>query len=314
MIETFSLYYIAVAASALALFAAWCAAQFVSRRRVRRREAECVECIFCISRLAAAEDEPCCAGCVGDFPPLVVAESLAFAADNLGLECVGRLKDIAEGYDVYGVLLSRARHSRGCRRARYLAMSAKLPPSKRAAERCEHYMNDPNRFVRFNAFMMALAVDHGSAVRRLAATARRLTHFETAEIMSLLRRGICPIAYTPLLKSGNRNLAMFGMQIVREFGITGCEAALLDIMRSGDDDLRTDAVLLIGSLRGDVDAPAVAGYVRSLPAAVRRSIYRHFAVAGYSAAALAALFRDGERAWFETLLKSYKRTIRCTAV
>ena len=309
MIETFSLYYMIVVSSALALFVAWRIAAFVERRREKRREAERIECIFRISQVVASGSEPSYVGCIGDFSPLVVAESLAFAADNLGLECSERLKGIAESYSVYDTLLSCARRSRGCRRARYLAMSAKLPPSKSVAGRCERYLNDRNRFVRFHAFMIALASDHGSAVRRLAATEKRLTHFDAAEIMTLLRRGVCPVAYTPLLKSGNRNLAMFGMQIVRQFGITDCESALLDIMRNGDDDLRTDAVLLIGSLRGDVAVPVVRGYVRGLPVPVRRSIYRHLAVSGYSASALAALFRRGERAWFETVLKSYKRSI-----
>ena len=309
MVETFSLYYTVAVSAALAAFGVWRLAAFVGRRREKRREAECAECIFRISRVVAADYEPSYDGCIGDFPPAVVAESLAFAADNLGLECIDRLRGIADGYSVYDTLLSHARRSRGFRRARYLAMSAKLPPSKSAAARCERFLNDRNRFVRFHAFMIALASDNGSAIRRLAATERRLTHFDAAEIMTLLRRGVCSVAYTPLLKSGNRNLAMFGMQIVRQFGITDCETALLDIVRGGDDDLRTDAVLLLGSLHGDVAVPAVRGYVRGLPVAVRRSIYRHFAVAGYSSSALAALFRRGERAWFESVLKSYKRSI-----
>lgn len=310
MIETFCLFYTAVMAVALAAFGVWRAVAFAGRRREKRREAERVECIYRISQVVAADAEPVYAGCIGEFSPMVVAESLAFAADNLGLECVERLNGIADVYSVRETLSEKARRSRGCRRARYLAMSAKLPPSGQNAERCERYLNDSNRFVRFHAFMIALAADHGSAIRRLALAERRLTHFETAEMMTLLRRGICPVAYTPLLKSGNRNLTMFGMQIVRQFGITDCESALLDIMRSsGDDDLRTDAVLLLGSLRGDVAVPVVRGYVRGLPVPVRRSIYRHFAVSGYSAAALAALFRRGERTWFETVLKSYKRTI-----
>lgn len=188
-------------------------------------------------------------------------------------------------------------------------MSAKLPPSKSAAARCERFLNDRNRFVRFHAFMIALASDNGSAIRRLAATERRLTHFDAAEIMTLLRRGVCPVAYTPLLKSGNRNLVMFGMQIVRQFGITDCETALLDIVRGGDDDLADGcraAARLAARRRGCACRQRVCP---RLPVAVRRSIYRHFAVAGYSSSALAALFRRGERAWFESVLKSYKRSI-----
>ncbi len=309
MIETFCLFYIAAVSAALAAFGVWRFAAFADRRREKHREAKRVECIFRISQVVAADSEPSYAGCIGDFPPLVVAESLAFAADNLGLECADRLNGIADGYSVRETLLEKARHSRGCRRARYLAMSAKLPPSKSAAARCERYLNDRNRFVRFQAFMIALASDHCSAIRRLAVEKKRLSHFETAEIMTLLRRGVCPVAYTPLLKSGNHNLTMFGMQIVRQFGITDCEPALLDIVSGDDDDLRTDAVLLLGSLHGDVAVPAVRVYVRGLPVPLRRSIYRHFAVSGYSSSALAALFRRDERLWFETVLKSYKRSI-----
>lgn len=309
MTETFGLYYMIVMLSTLAVFGVWRAAAFVGRLLEKRRETERIECIYRISRIVASDAEPSYTDCIGEFSPLVVAESLAFAADNLGLECTERLNGIADGYSVRDALLKKARRSRGFRRARYLALSAKLPPSKYVAERCERYLDDRNRFVRFHAFMIVLASDHGSAMRRLAATERRLTHFGTAEMMTLLRRGVCPVAYTPLLKSGNPNLTMFGMQIVRQFGITDCEPALFDIVRRGCDDLRIDAVLLIGSLHGDVAAPVVREYVRSLPARVRRSVYRHFVVSGYSSSALAALFRRGERSWFETVLKSYKRSI-----
>ncbi len=309
MAETFGLYYTIVMASALTAFGLWRAAAFVGRRHEKRRETERIECIYRISQVVASDAEPSYAGCIGEFSPLVVAESLAFAADNLGSQCTERLDGIADSYSVRDALLRKVRRSRGFRRARYLAVSAKLPPSKYVAERCERYLDDRNRFVRFHAFVIVLASDRVSAIRRLAATEIRLTHFGAAEMMTILRRGVCPVAYTPLLKSGNPNLTMFGMQIVRQFGITDCEPALLDIVRRGCDDLRIDAILLIGTLHGDVAAPVVREYVRSLPARVRRCVYRHFIVAGYSSSALAALFRRGERSWFETVLKSYKRSI-----
>ena len=43
----------------------------------------------------------------------------------------------------------------------------------------------------------------------------------------MLRRGLLPIAYEPLVGSPNRNLRMVGLGIVRQFGIEEAERLLL---------------------------------------------------------------------------------------
>ena len=83
MIETFCFGYIIIMSAALAVFGVWRSAASVDRRREKRRETERVECIFRISQVVESDSEPQYAGCIGDFTPLFVAESLAFAADNL---------------------------------------------------------------------------------------------------------------------------------------------------------------------------------------------------------------------------------------
>lgn len=66
--------------------------------------------------------------------------------------------------------------------------------------------------------------------------------------MAVLRRGMLPIAYEPLIGSPSRNLRIVGLNIVRQFGIEEAERLLLRIV-SGDEDLNWCAKRSIRSAR-----------------------------------------------------------------
>ena len=57
------------------------------------------------------------------------------------------------------------------------------------------------------------------ALRLMAEYPEPFSACEVGEIMAVLRRGMLPIAYEPLIGSPSRNLRIVGLNIVRQFGI-----------------------------------------------------------------------------------------------
>ena len=88
-------------------------------------------------------------------------------------------------------------------------------------------MRSRNRYVRFYALMTQLAAEPATSLRRMAEYDYPFSACEVSEIMAMLRRGLLPIAYEPLVGSPNRNLRMVGLGIVRQFGIEEAERLLL---------------------------------------------------------------------------------------
>ena len=152
---------------------------------------------------------------------LVLVASSSYGADRALLE---RL--VAEnGVDRW--LLRRVRLTGGYTRARYLSLIASLPVGPHVVKRVSRYARSRNRYVRFYTLMVRVVSDPSQALKTMAGYREPFTGFEVAEIMAMLRRGLFPVAYGPLLESPVRNLRVIGLNIVRQFGIEEAERALL---------------------------------------------------------------------------------------
>ena len=111
---------------------------------------------------------------------------------------------------------------------------ARLPLDGAVAARAARYARSCNRRVRFQALMVQLSADPSMALRLMAEYPAPFSACEVGEILILLRRGMLPIAYGPLVESPCRNLRVVGLSIVRQFGIEEAERHLLRIM-DGDE-------------------------------------------------------------------------------
>ena len=240
----------------------------------------------------------------------LLAETLASLADiTYGLDG-GALRRIVDAYGIDRWLLRRIRLSRGDVRARWLLLLSRLPAGPEEAGRVARYARDRNRQVRFQTLMVRLACDPSAARRLMSEYAEPFTSCEVEEIMGALRRGMLPIAYEPLVTSECRNLRIVGLHIVRRFGIEEAERLLLRVVARDDaPDLGREALYTLCSLRCPLAARDVCGVLTAMEPAERKALLRYMAAEGYSPEALRQLLDDREQPYYESLVKSYKRSL-----
>ena len=207
-------------------------------------------------------------------------------------------------------LLRRCRRSHGYRRARELALLAALPADETLAAAAKPFLRSRNRYVRFYALAVQLSADPAHAVRHIAAYPARLSASEVAELIALLRRGMLPLAYGPLLESRIANLRRVGLAIVRQFGVEEAEGRLLQfIADTAEPELGREALYALCALRRSLLRREVAVAIAGMNDRERRSLLRCMALEGYSPAAMRRLFEPDEHPYYETLIRSYKRSL-----
>lgn len=243
----------------------------------------------------------------------VLARLLSAASASTYADEPAVIRRIVAANGIEGWLLRRVKHSRGYVRARYLAMLSSLPVSRTTAECIRRLTAGDDRRSLFHTMLVTIAADPKSAVGILDKYPWPLTRFEMAELTAMLRRGLLPLAYAPLLESENRNLRMLGLDIIRIFGIAESEHRLLAMIADGgtSDELRDEAVHTLVALHLPVSRHTVAECIRSMPAEKRGELFRRLIREGYSAAALADIADGEELEYVESLAASYKRTLVC---
>lgn len=241
---------------------------------------------------------------------LVLAETLAGVVSmTYGLDS-GLLQRIVSQYDLEEWLLRRVRWARGYRRARYLALLGALPVGRTVPPRVARYLRSRNRYVRFFALMLRMTADPAAALRCMADRAAPLSDTEIAEIVSLLRRGLLPVAYEPLVASPSFNLRRVGLSIVRQFGIEQAEPLLLRMLVcEAPPALGAEALYTLCVLRRPLARREVAGFLERLDSRQRRALMRCMARSSYSPAALRPLFDERESVYYDTIVRSHKRCL-----
>lgn len=220
------------------------------------------------------------------------------------------LGSIVRHYGLDEWALRRVRRSAGYRRARALALLAHLPVDTVVTERTARYVRSRNPYVRFYALMARLAADPTKALRLMADYPSSFAPSEVAEIMVVLRRGMLPIAYEPLLASEQENLRRVGLAIVRQFGIEEAGQQLLRIAaQDALPELGCEALYTLCSMRQPLQRREAARRIASLRASQRKALLRCMAAEGYSPSELDLLFDGQELPYYHSLVQSYKRSL-----
>lgn len=209
-------------------------------------------------------------------------------------------------------LLRRIRRSGGYRRACYLALLAQLPVAPEIALRAANHASSRNRYVRFYALLVRITADPAEALHAIASYPSPFTATETAEILSVLRRGMLPIAYAPLLESPVENLRRLGIAIVRQFGIEEAEIPLLRIVDTDlSPELAFEALDTLRSMQLPLCRREIVGRIARFDDAHRKTLLRRMAAGGYAPHVLQRLFEPHEQPYYEALVQSYKCTLAC---
>lgn len=230
--------------------------------------------------------------------------SVTYGLDN------GVLRRAVGYYGLDEWMLRRVRRCRGYRRARALALLACLPSDETMAAAVVPYLRSRNRYVRFYALTVQLAAEPALALRRIGDYAGTLSTSEVAELMALLRRGILPLAYAPLLEARPVNLRRVGLAVVRQFGIEEAEGRLLQFVAdTSEPELGREALYTLCALRRSLLRREVAVFIVGMDDRSRRALLRCMALEGYALTTMQRLFDDAERPYYETIVRSYKRSL-----
>lgn len=300
------------AASALLLFAG--VATVALRLQLRRRtsdEAIRERMLRSLMGLLLDAGEPVFAP-AGRRGRLLMAETMAALAEmSCGLDRE-RLRKVVERYGLDEELLRRGRLTGGYRRARALALLARLPLDTGVVARLGRDLTSRRREVRFAALTVCLAADPDSAAERLASTGDILSPREVAEVMTFVRRGELTFDWEAFVAAPERNLRAVGLALVREFFI---EEAADDLFRligeEADESLAAEAVRTLCALQQPLEERTVIRRIASMNPSARRRLARHLASEGYSAGALVPLFGEEESRPEASLVESYKCTLVC---
>lgn len=270
-------------------------------------------------RMMRALMEVICTGCDTALLPvagmrdrLLLAESIAALGDTAcGLDRTP-LRRIVATFGLDSLLLRRARMLHGFRRARTLALLARLPLDPRTASAMERYRRSRNRHVRFEALMVCLSADPDTAPETLAAFRDELSAREIAEITVLVRQGVLPLEWEELLTAPGRNLRSLGMALVREYFIEqAAEELSSQLDEEPDARLAAEIIRTLCALQHPLDRRAVLRRAGKLDPALRRRLARHLATEGYSLGALVPLFGDEELTRCAPFVESQKCNLAC---
>lgn len=306
--------------SALAVVAALClmgAALFVRMRRRRKPWRDALEQKYLrivVHLLVTGSDGPSC------FPAirrpqarLLLAQTLSgVVTATYGLDRE-QLRRMVAGCRLDDFLLRRACRAHGYRRAYYLSLLAALPVREQVVHAVRRFAAAGNRYVSFYALMTQLAYDPTRSLRLIAEYPQPLSAYELSEIIAMLRRGVLPVAYGPLVAAENRNLRALGLAIVRQFGIEEAERQLLRIVSDErEEELGREALFTLCAMKRPLARRAVVRRVAGMSRSERRALLRHMAFEGYASGALPRFFSAEERPYYESLVSSYKRCLVCS--
>lgn len=220
------------------------------------------------------------------------------------------IHQIAQANDLEHFLLRRAFSAHGVRLAQLLMMVGCLHSHSEGIARLSHHIHSRDNDIRISALTALLAGNPAIAIRTIAAIEFALTPFDIARIIALLRRGLLPIAYEPLLINANRNLRMLGLAIVRSFGIEVAERHLHHIIHTeSNHSVVSESIYTLASLRRPLHHARIRERVTAMPQSERKEFCRHLTAEGYSFGAIRSLFNEAESRYAECLINSYKRAI-----
>lgn len=225
--------------------------------------------------------------------------------------------EIVRRYALDRLILNRAMMSTGMRRAQWLHTLALLDCDQTVfSKMTARFSRSRNRYVSLCTILAALNHTPERCIDILAECDRKLSPLDISEILMMLKRGLIPVAYQPMIQSKHRNVQLLGLCIVRHFGIVESEEYIARAAASEDEWVRSAALFTLCSLRLTLDRPEVRHAAAAMGISERRIWYRHLAADGYSLRALEHILSDSDRStmheWIEETVGSYKRCLTPT--
>lgn len=246
----------------------------------------------------------------GDQPRAALCEAIYRAMSHTYAIPNQLIAPIAKEHHLEEFLLRRLRRASNAGRVQLLNTLSAIPLKHSTIQHLTRYLYSPCRHIRIAALVAILAASPATAIRTLSELPYELAPYDMSRIITLLRRGLLPIAYEPLLASDNHNLLMLGIAIVASFGIEIADRHLYRIVEEHHTpQLVSEAILALALLGSPLNHPPLRQRIEQMTPIHRRELCHHLSCEGYSTSALRGLFSEGEISLAEPLINSYKRNL-----
>ena len=243
---------------------------------------------------------------------MALAEALHTVACHTCGTDMRLLRIIARLNSIDRFLMRGAALATGYRRARYLILLGSVPPTAAQARRLGRYLRNRNPFVRIYALTAMLAANPATAIRTIGEYPYTLSPFDITQITAMVRRGLLPIAFDPMLSDDNPNIRRLGLAIVRSFGIDTARKQIVRIAELDEDlAVAVEALHTLAALGHAIPTERLRGRIADFDAPRRKALSRFFAAQGYSIRTVEALFDATECECARQLIDSYKKSIVC---
>lgn len=224
-----------------------------------------------------------------------------------------RVNSLVEHFALDAFLRRKARTEDVYGKALRLRTLSLLGASDKIDATLSEFDRSGNMYVRNYALTAHISHSPETAIARIASHPYRLTPVNISEIITQLRRGGIPIAYEPMLESGNDNLMLLGLGVVRHYKITEALPVLYRLAVKAEGDILEAVLTTIALLHGTFSRAAVSEAVGRLPHGVRKKLYRFITLEGYSLPALGAVCsverNSSLEGYLDEIVGSYKRKI-----
>jgi len=245
---------------------------------------------------------------------MLLAETIAsLSALDCGFDFTLKRKIVADN-DIDRFLYSRIVRSRSWKRIRFMQLLSQCGAREELLPKIRRFENSDDPYTALFALLIRTGSAPDETVRSIREFEGPLSERAWPEIMLQLRRGLIPVAYEPMLRSGNENLEMLGIYIIRCFGIRQAEELLLAMLDDGSPTVQDAALYALASMKSSMAHRSVVECVSAMSFFQRRKFYKYLVAEGYSAVSLSALQKAEKDSrlggYMESQVNSYKKMLQ----
>ena len=207
-------------------------------------------------------------------------------------------------------LLRELRFATKYRRGLLWLQLSTISPSPHHTLRLRQELHNSDPHIRSCSLIALLCTSPEESIKTLLELDFELQPYDISRIISLVRRGVLPFAFERLLQSGNYNLKLLAISIVRHFYLDIYAKYIYPFLSSREHPkLVTEAIYTLTAMKHPLNSPLLRRHILAMPPTQRKALCRHLSAEGYSLQALRWLLPNNEMEYAERLVTSHKRQL-----
>ena len=187
---------------------------------------------------------------------------------------------------------------------------ATISPSHHHTLQLRQELHNSDPHIRSCSLIALLCTSPEESIKTLQELDFELQPYDISRIISLVRRGVLPFAFERLLQSGNYNLKLLAISIVRHFNLDIYTKYIYSLLGNKEHPkLITEVIYTLTTMKHPLNSPLLRRHILAMPPSQRKALCRHLSAEGYSLQALRWLLPNNEMEYAERLITSHKRQL-----